>query len=162
MNEPLSKISHSISLDEAEAIANQTLVIRRQHNLLPLTVVVLDAGAQVVTAKREDGCGTLRFNIAQGKAAAALGMGMSTRLIRDRLANRPAFQGALASAAQGRFIPVPGGVLILNSSGAAIGAVGVSGDTSDKDEFCAIKAVQFAGLASEPEEPNPDWSKSQL
>lgn len=162
MKEPLSKIAHSISLVQADAIAHETLAIRRKHELLPLTVVVLDAGGQVVTAKREDGCGTLRFDIALGKAAAALGMGMSTRLIRDRLGNRPAFQGALASAAQGRFIPVPGGVLILNESGAAIGAVGVSGDTSDKDEFCAINAVQASGLASEPEQPNPDWNKSQL
>lgn len=162
MNEPLSRVAHSISLSQAEAIADETLAIRHKHELLPLTVVVLDAGGQLVTAKREDGCGTLRFDIALGKAAAALGMGMSTRLIRDRLANRPAFQGALANAAQGRFIPVPGGVLILNGSGAAIGAVGVSGDTSDKDEFCAINAVQFAGLASEPEKPNPDWNKSQL
>lgn len=162
MNEPLHKIAHSISLSQSETIADETLAIRQKHELLPLTVVVLDAGGQVVTAKREDGCGTLRFDIALGKAAAALGMGMSTRLIRDRLANRPAFQGALANAAQGRFIPVPGGVLILNESGAAIGAVGVSGDTSDKDEFCAINAVHVAGLASEPEQPNPDWNKSQL
>jgi uncharacterized protein GlcG (DUF336 family) len=87
---------------------------------------------------------------------------MPTRLIRDRLAARPAFQSALAAAAQGAFIPVPGGVLVLDSAGDAIGAVGISGDTSDKDEFCAIVAVKAAGLASEPESPNPEWNQSQL
>ena len=162
MNEPLSSVLSSIKFAQAEAIAQRTLAIRNEHGLLPLTVVVLDSGGQLVTAKREDGCGTLRFDIALGKAAAALGMGMSTRLIRDRLANRPAFQGALASAAQGRFIPVPGGVLILDESNRAIGAIGVSGDTSDKDEFCAIEAIKAAGMLCEPAQPNPDWNKSQL
>ena len=68
---------------------------------MPLAVIALDVGGHVVAFKREDGCGNLRFDIARGKAAAALGMGMSTRLIRDRLAERPAFQSALAAAAQG-------------------------------------------------------------
>jgi glc operon protein GlcG len=85
-----------------------------------LAVAVLDAGGQLVAFKREDGCGVLRYDIAFGKAWAALGMGMSTRLIRDRLANRPAFQSALASASDGRFIPVPGGVLILNAQKSVI------------------------------------------
>ena len=101
---------------------------------------MLDAGGNLVSFRREDGCGVLRFDIALGKAWGALGMGMATRQIRDRLANRPTFQGALAAASGGRFIPTPGGVLILNAQHIAIGAVGISGDASDKDEFCAIEA----------------------
>lgn len=146
----------------AEKIVDATLGVGHQEGLMPLAVIALDVGGHVVAFKREDGCGNLRFDIARGKAAAALGMGMSTRLIRDRLAERPAFQSALAAAAQGQFIPVPGGVLVLNNNGDVIGAVGVSGDTSDKDEFCAITAIQAVGLNCEPGAPAPNWNKSQL
>jgi len=138
MSEQLKPLQTSLSLSLANAIVNECLAIRQRENLLPLSVAVLDAGGQLVAFQREDGCGILRYDIAFGKAWAALGMGMSTRLIRDRLANRPAFQGALAAASDGRFIPVPGGVLILNAQSTVIGAVGVSGDASDRDEYCAI------------------------
>jgi uncharacterized protein GlcG (DUF336 family) len=89
-------------------------------------------------------------------------MGMSTRLIRDRLANRPAFQGALSAASDGRFIPVPGGVLILNAQSVVIGAVGVSGDASDRDEFCAIHAIQHVGLGCEPPSHQSEWRNAGL
>jgi uncharacterized protein GlcG (DUF336 family) len=104
----------------------------------------------------------LRFDIAFGKAWASLGMGMATRQIRDRLATRPNFQSALAAASDGRFIPTPGGVLILNNEHVAIGAVGISGDASEKDEFCAIEAIRAAGLQPEPAEPAPDWNAAGL
>lgn len=162
MNEPLLPVHSSLTLAQAERIVEGALQARRDQALLPLAVAVLDAGGHLVAFKREDGCGVLRFDIAVGKAAAALGMGMSTRLIRDRLADRPAFQGALAAAAAGRFIPVPGGVLVLDAARRAIGAVGISGDTSDKDEYCAITAVIGAGLGSEPAAPVPTWNASRL
>src|SRR5205814_8004454 len=126
----------------------------------PLVVAVLDSGGQLVCFKRGDGAGVLRFDIAFGKAYAALGMGIPTRAIRDRLAQRPAFQGAVAAASDGRFIPVPGGVLILDAAGAAIGSVGISGDSSEKDEYCAITAIQAAGLAADPPEPAPNWRET--
>lgn len=162
MSELLHPVKTSLSLADASAIVDAVIRIRQENNLLPLAVAVLDSGSHLVAFKREDGCGTLRFDIALGKASAALGMGMSTRQIRDRLAARPAFQSALAAAAQGRFIPVPGGVLILGSDGMVSGAVGISGDTSDKDEFCAITAVQSLDLACEPDSPNPEWNDSKL
>jgi len=150
MSEQLHPLQTSLSLAQAAAILDECLAVRQKEGLLPLAVAVLDAGGQLVAFKREDGCGVLRYDIAFGKAWAALGMGMSTRLIRDRLANRPAFQSALASASDGRFIPVPGGVLILNEQKSVIGAVGVSGDASDRDEYCAIHAIQVAWLGCEP------------
>lgn len=162
MSETLCALQASLPLSRANAIIETALATGHAHQMQPLAVVVLDVGANVVAFQREDGCGTLRFDIARGKAAAALGMGMSTRMIRDRLAARPAFQSALAAAAQGQFIPVPGGVLILDDRGVAVGAVGISGDTSDKDEFCAVTAIQAAGLKSEPEAPAPDWNQSRL
>jgi len=127
-----------------------------------MAVAVIDGGGNLVAFKREDGCGVLRFDVAFGKAWAAVGMGIPTRLIRDRMANRPAFQSALAAASDGRFIPVPGGVLIVNAEGSTIGAVGISGDASDKDEYCAIQAVKAAGFDADPAEPNPQWRTTGL
>jgi uncharacterized protein GlcG (DUF336 family) len=160
--EPLVPLSSPLSLAAARAVLEGTLAAGRQAGLLPLTVVILDAGGHIVAMKREDGSGLLRFEIARGKANAALGMGMATRTIRDRLAQRVAFQAAIATASGGQFIPVPGGVLILDTAGQAIGAVGVSGDASDKDEYAAIEGVKAAGLVSEPVEPSPDWHGAGL
>lgn len=162
MPEHLRSVQSSLPLDAASNIVDAALAARRKEGLLPLAVAVLDAGGNLVAFKREDGSGVLRFDIAFGKAWAALGMGMSTRLIRDRLGQRPAFQGALATASGGRFIPVPGGVLILDAAGAAIGAVGISGDASDKDEYCAVVAIKSAGYSSEPAEPDPKWRDAGL
>ena len=133
-----------------------------EAKLLPLTVAVLDVGGHLVVLKRQDGCGNLRADVAIGKAWGALGMGISSRTIRDRLKERPAFQGALAAASDGRFIPVPGGVLALNEAGEVVGAVGISGDASDKDEYAAITGVHKAGLKSHPEQPAANWRDAGL
>jgi glc operon protein GlcG len=162
MPEHLKPVASSLGLEIASRIVDAAVAARREYGLLPLAVAVLDAGGNLVAFKREDGCGVLRFDIAFGKAWGALGMGMSTRLIRDRLKERPAFQGALAAAAGGRFIPVPGGVLVLDAGGTAIGAVGISGDASDKDEYCAIAGIHAAGLASEPAAPAANWREAGL
>lgn len=162
MAEHLIPVHTSLSLALADRIIDTALQLRRTHGLLPLAVMVLDAGGHVVSFRREDGCGVLRHDIAHGKAWGALGMGMATRQIRDRLSNRPTFQAALAAASGGRFIPTPGGVLVLNPGGQAIGSVGISGDASDKDEFCAIEAIKAAGFTPEPPEPAPDWNDAGL
>lgn len=162
MGEQLKSVASSLTLALAAKIVDAAIAARMREGLLPLAVAVLDAGGNLVAFKREDGSGVMRFDIAFGKAHGALGMGMSSRLIRDRLKERPAFQGALAAASGGRFIPVPGGVLILDAAGNAIGAVGISGDASDKDEYCAITAVHEAGCASEPAAPHPDWRMAGL
>lgn len=162
MSEHLRAVHSSLPLAGAAKIVDAAIAIRVKEGLLPLAVAVIDAGGNLVAFKREDGCGVLRFDIAFGKAWAALGMGMPTRMIRDRMASRPAFQGALAAASDGRFIPVPGGVLILDAAGQAIGAAGISGDASDKDEYCAIAAIVAAGYGSDPAEPNPQWRAAGL
>ncbi|MEH6545909.1 MAG: heme-binding protein [Sneathiella sp.] len=151
-----------LPLSQAEKIIDFALQAGRDAELLPLTVAVLDSGGHLLAFKRDDGCGILRGDVAIGKAWGALGMGISSRTIRDRLADRPAFQGALSAASQGRFIPVPGGVLICNDKGEAIGAVGISGDASDKDEYCAIVGVKKAGLTPSPEDPSENWGKAGL
>lgn len=158
----LVPVASSLRMAEAQAILDATLAAAREAELLPLAVAVLDAGAQLVAFRREDGCGVVRFEIARGKAQGALGMGIGSREIRNRLKERPAFQSAIAAASDGRFIPVPGGVLILNDRGEAIGAVGVSGDASDRDEYAAIAGIHAAGFASHPAEPAAGWKEAGL
>ena len=156
------RLQTSIPLKTAETIVDEALKSGADAGLLPLTVAVLDVGGNLVLLKRQDGSGNLRADVAIGKAWGALGMGISSRTIRDRLKERPAFQGALAAASNGRFIPVPGGVLALNEKGEVIGAVGISGDASDKDEYAAITGVHKAGLKSHPEQPAANWRDAGL
>lgn len=160
--ELLIPVASSLSLAQASAVLDATLAAGRSVSLLPLTVVVLDAGGNLVAMKREDGSGIFRFEIARGKAGAALGMGMSGRTIRDRLAQRVGFQAAAAMASGGEFVPVPGGVLILDAQRQAVGAVGVSGDASDKDEYAAVEGVKAAGLTPDPAEASDDWANAAL
>jgi uncharacterized protein GlcG (DUF336 family) len=109
-------------------------------------VVVLDAGGHDIALKRQDGSGILRADIARGKAWGALGMGFSSRELAERAQKVPAFIGALSSVSQGRLVPAAGGVLIYDEGRNIIGAVGISGDTSDRDEDCALSGIRTAGL----------------
>ncbi len=158
----VTPIMVSLSLEQASAIVDTALRIGRQENMLPLTVVVLDSGGHMVAMKREDGSGIFRVEVANAKAYGALGMGVSTRVMGQRLENRPVFGTALNGLSEGRWVPVPGGVLIRDEQGRAIGSVGISGDTSDRDEFAAINAIKDAGYWPEPLTPNESWRSSEL
>ena len=136
----------SVTLAQASTIVDVALKKGRETNCAPLTVAVLDAGGHLVAFKREDRSGILRYDIATGKAWGALGMGFGSRELAERSAKNPIFIGALTTIAQGRLVPVPGGVLIKDASGAVLGAVGISGDTSDRDEACAVAGIEAAGL----------------
>ena len=156
------RLQTSLGLDIALRIVSIALEAGRAEKMLPLTVVVIDVSGKIIASQSEDGSGLMRFDIARGKAWGALGMGMSSRLIRDRLATRPSFQAALANVADGQFVPVPGGVLVLQADGTVIGAVGVSGDSSEKDEYCAITGILGANFLSEPNAPDEKWRVSSL
>ncbi|MEN3386269.1 MAG: hypothetical protein V7608_6313 [Hyphomicrobiales bacterium] len=136
----------SVTLAQASTIVDVALKKGRDTQCAPLTVAVLDAGGHLVAFKREDRSGILRYDIANGKAWGALGMGFGSRELADRAGKNPLFFGVLATVSQGRLVPVPGGVLIKDASGAVLGAVGISGDTSDKDEVCAVAGIEAAGL----------------
>ncbi len=139
----------SITLAEASSIVDAALKKGRELNLAPLTVAVTDAGGHLTAFKREDGSGILRFDIAYGKAWGSLGMGFGTRELASRAATNPAFIAALVGASDGRIVPSPGGVLILKD-GKLIGAVGISGDTGDRDEECALAGIAAAGMTGQP------------
>lgn len=139
----------TVTLAEAERIADGTLAAGRTKGAQPLTVVVLDAGGHVVVIKRADDSGILRVEIAFGKAWGALGMGLPSRTLFARAADNPNFFTALAAASGGRMVPNPGGVLLRGVGGRIIGAVGVSGDTGDMDEDCAMEGITLAGLTGD-------------
>ncbi|PWB64033.1 MAG: GlcG protein [Bradyrhizobiaceae bacterium] len=139
----------SVTLAQASTIVDAALRKGREMSLAPLTVAVLDAGGHLVAFKREDRSGLLRYDIAYGKAWGALGMGFGSRELAERSARMPAFVTALTTIAQGRLVPVPGGVLVRNERGDVLGAVGISGDTSDQDEACALAGIEAAGLKAQ-------------
>ena len=139
-----------ITLAQASTIVDVALKKGRDTNCAPLSVVVLDAGGHLVAFKREDRSGILRFDIAFGKAWGALGMGFGSRTLAERAAATPQFFTMLAAASGGRMVTNPGGVLIKDGGGDIIGAVGISGDTADKDEACAIAGIAAVGLKADP------------
>ena len=135
-----------LTLELAVRVIEGALARAAELDCAPLTVVVLDAGGHDITLKRQDGSGILRADIARGKAWGALGMGFSSRELAERAQKVPAFFGALASVSQGRLVPAAGGVLIYDEGRNVVGAIGISGDTSDRDEECAVSGVKAAGL----------------
>jgi uncharacterized protein GlcG (DUF336 family) len=140
----------SVTLAQASQIIDVALKKARELKQMPQTVVVLDTGGHIVCAKREDGAGIIRFEIAVGKAYGALGMGWGSRTMMERAAQNPNFLTAIVSASGGRLVPNPGGVLIRDSNNQIIGAAGISGDTGDNDEIVAIAGIEAAGLRADP------------
>ena len=139
----------SLTLDQANRIATAALAKGRELSLKPLCVAVLDPGGHLIALQREDGTSNLRPQIAMGKASSALGLGVSSRVIGEMAADRPTFIASLAGLADAAIIPAAGGVLI-DIDGTLVGAVGVTGDTSDNDEICALSGIGALSLAPEP------------
>jgi len=137
-----------ISLDQAQAIVAGALKEGRSLGLKPLSVVVLDAGSHMVAFAREDNSSNLRPQIATAKASGALALGVSSRTIGDMAIERPTFINAAAGLNPAGIVPAAGGVLVRNAAGELIGAVGVTGDTSDNDEAAALAGINAAGLSA--------------
>ncbi len=106
----------AVTLAQASTIVDAALNKARELKQMPQTVVVLDPGGHVVCAKREDGSGIIRYEIAVGKAYGALGMGWGSRTMMERAAQNPNFLTAIVAASGGRMVPNPGGVLIRDAA----------------------------------------------
>lgn len=139
----------SLRLTDAEAIIATVINHRRTHQMKPLTIAVVDAGGHLIMLVREDGTSNLRPEIAQGKAGGAVAMGLGSRTLYERAKTQPYFMQAMNALAKGVLVPVPGGVLVRDG-GQIIGAVGVTGDSSDNDEAAAIAAIEAAGFVADP------------
>lgn len=144
----------SVTLAEANTIITAALSRGRELDCTPLAVVVLDPGGHVVALQREDRSGILRAEIATGKAYGSLGLRLPSRNLMARAESMPRLFDALAAVSDGRMVPVPGGVLIRRGDD-VVGAVGVSGDTSDRDEDCAVAGITASGLTADIESIEP-------
>jgi uncharacterized protein GlcG (DUF336 family) len=135
-----------ISLRKARSIIKTTLAKGREMGLKPLSVVVLDAGGHLKAFEREDGAAAGRFQIAHGKAYGAIMLGMPGSAQMARAEQQAYFMAAVNGVFGGQVIPVPGGVLVHDKRGNLVGAVGVTGDTSDNDATAALAGIEAANL----------------
>ena len=138
----------AITLSQSRILIDAALSTGRALDLKPLSVVVLDPRAAMVAMMSEDGVSQMRARIAYGKANAAIGLGMGTRALMNRAEQQAYFIQAVNGVAGGDMVPVPGGVLIQNADGVLLGAVGISGDTSDNDEAAAVAGIEATGLTA--------------
>ncbi len=138
-----------IALAAARTIIDAALAEAGKLKLKPLAVIVLDARGAPKAMAAQDGTSLMRAEIAHGKAYGALALGLGSRAIFKRATEQPFFVDAINTMARGALVPVPGGVLIKDSGGAMLGAIGISGDTSDNDEIAALAGIAAAGLTGE-------------
>jgi len=135
-----------LDFERAAQLAAATLRHARTLGLRPLAAAVLDAAGHPLAVLRDEQASFLRPQIASGKARGCLGMGFGGRELARRAQAMPAFFDAINSLTGGEVIPVPGGILLRDEAGNLLGAIGVSGDTSDNDERCALLAIEELGL----------------
>ena len=138
-----------ITLEEALTIARETLDEGKRRGFAPLCCVVLDRGGHALALLRDENASIYRPEIATAKAAGCLGMGFGGRELAKRAAAQPMFINGLQATFPKGMLPVPGGVLIRADDGTLLGAVGVTGDTSDNDEVCALAGIAAAGLKAD-------------
>jgi uncharacterized protein GlcG (DUF336 family) len=139
----------TVSLAQAERIIDAAIERGAALNCRPLSVIVVEPGCKVKAFKKEDGSSMIRFEMAYGKAYAALSLGRSSKLVRERAVERPIFMRYLIAASGEQIFPEGGGMLIRDNNGEVIGAVGVTGDTEDRDEELAIHGIHAAGLKTD-------------
>jgi uncharacterized protein GlcG (DUF336 family) len=138
-----------LSLEKAKIIIGAAFEKGAELDLKPLSVIVLDAGGHVKAFERQDGASNLRFGIAHGKAYGGLGFGVGSRALYNRAEQQHYFVTAYNGVAGGAVVPVPGGALVKNQEGEILGAVGVTGDTSDNDEICLVHGIEAAGFVAQ-------------
>lgn len=138
-----------VTLKQADHIIDAILARGRELKCRPLSVVVTDPGARPIAFKKEDASAMMRFEMALGKAYAALALGRSSSLVRVRTEQRPLFMNFLMGASEGQIFPEGGGMLIRNEHCEVIGAVGVTGDTQERDEELAAFGIRGANLRTD-------------
>ena len=136
----------TLTLDQANRIIAAALALSNKNGYKPMGVVVLDESGNLKAGQREDGASMFRIDVATGKAWAAVGMGVATRVLAQRAKDNPNFFVTLAATAHGKFLPQTGAVLIKDGAGNVLGAAGASGGTGDEDEAICIAGIEAVGL----------------
>jgi uncharacterized protein GlcG (DUF336 family) len=137
---------HRLTLVQANALIEAALAKGAELGLRPLAVTVHDPGGHLIACQRQDGASTMRVKLAGGKACGALALGVSSRTIGEMAVERPHFIASVDTMSEGGMVPAAGGLIVCDAGGAVLGAIGVTGDTSDNDEACALAAIESAGL----------------
>jgi uncharacterized protein GlcG (DUF336 family) len=135
-----------LTLTQANQVIEAALQCSNERGFKPMAVVVLDGSGHVKASQRQDGASMFRMQVATGKAWGAVGMGVASRVLAERAKDNPNFFLSLASTAQGKFLPQTGAVMIKDSQGNILGAVGASGGSGDEDEAICAHGVEAAGL----------------
>ena len=141
---------HRLTLAQATALIEAAALEAARLGLRPISIAILDPGANLIAFQRQDGAPFLGPKIATGKAAGAVGFGLSSRKLADIAKDRPHFIASIDMLGDGGLVAAPGGVIICDESGTVLGAIGVSGDTSDNDEACALAAIAAVALHAKP------------
>ncbi|BBC74306.1 GlcG protein [Altererythrobacter sp. B11] len=137
---------HRLTLAQSNAMIEAAFAKGAEMGLKPLTATVLDPGGHLIACQRQDNSSTLRVRLAAGKAAGALALGVSSRTIGEMALDRPHFIASIDSMDFGGMVPAAGGVIVVDAQGTIIGGIGVTGDTSDNDEACALAGIAAVGL----------------
>lgn len=138
-----------LSLEEANGIIAATFAKAAAMKLRPLAAMVLDAGGRPKSFMKQDGASLMRFEIAYGKAYAALAMGRSSRMVLQKAREKPVFMERLLALADGPMFLEGGGQLIRDPSGEVIGAIGVTGDVNETDDEAAIAGIHALGFKTD-------------
>ena len=137
---------HRLNLAQANALIEAAFAKGAELGLRPLTVTVHDPGGHLIACQRQDGASNMRVKLAGGKACGALALGVSSRTLGVMALDRPHFVAAVDTMSAGGMVPAAGGVIVCGADGTVLGAIGVTGDTSDNDEACALAAIAALGL----------------
>jgi uncharacterized protein GlcG (DUF336 family) len=152
----------AIRLDEALKIINETFAEAKRRNAYPLTAVLLDAGGRIKAVLKQDGASLLRFEVAYGKAYAALAMGRTSRMVLQKAKDKPLFMQTFLELADGPMFLEGGGQLIRDKDGEVVGAVATTGDTGEVDDLCAIAGIRAAGFKTDDDFPDADMRRLNI
>ncbi len=139
----------ALSLAQAVAIIEGTFAAAKKHECHALAAIVLDAGGRVKAFHKQDGASLMRFEIAYGKAFAALSLGRTSRMVLQKAKEKPLFVQSMEQIADGPLFLEAGGQLIRDDQGEVMGAIGVTGDVNEMDDICAIEGIASAGLKAD-------------
>ncbi len=152
----------AIKLDEALAIIHETFAEAARRDAYPLTAVLLDAGGRVKAALKQDGASLLRFEVSYGKAYGSLALGRQSRLVLQKAKDKPLFMESFNELADGPMFLEGGGQLIRDAAGEVVGAIGITGDTNEVDDLCAIAGIRAAGFKTDDDFGEDDMRRLNI
>ena len=152
----------AIKLDEALAIIQATFAEAARREAYPLTAVLLDAGGRVKAVLKQDGASLLRFEVSYGKAYGSLALGRQSRLVLQKAKDKPLFMESFNELADGPMFLEGGGQLIRDGEGEVVGAIGVTGDTNEVDDLCAIAGIRAAGFKTDQDFSEADMRRLNI